>query len=257
MTHARTIEERAARPRPSRLLLAAMVLAAGVEAPAGHARAAAPENDPSIPPPATAPDIAFTDLKAAPHRLSEFRGRVVLLEFWAPWCAPCREGFSFLDALQARHRDNFSVLAVTMEEDGRSIDEFVAAHPSRFVVGRDPEGRSGEAFEVRVLPTSILIDAEGRVAARHEGGTAAVHEAIARDVELLLNGASPAGVSGPAIATQSKRGVIRPWQRGYLADPIMSLDGDVVTRGIEEEIHASKEAAAGTGGVAGGGCGCN
>ena len=52
-------------------------------------------------------------------------------------------------------------------------------------------------------------------------------------------------------------GEIKAWQRGYLADPIMSLDGDAVTRLFKEHIHASKEAAAGDGGASGGGCGCN
>jgi hypothetical protein len=52
-------------------------------------------------------------------------------------------------------------------------------------------------------------------------------------------------------------GPVKAWQRGYLADPIMSLDGDRVTQLLREHIHASKEGAAGNGGPAGGGCGCN
>ena len=50
---------------------------------------------------------------------------------------------------------------------------------------------------------------------------------------------------------------VSPWERGYLADPIMSLDGDPLTKLLREHIHASKEGAAGDGGAAGGGCGCN
>jgi thiol-disulfide isomerase/thioredoxin len=182
---------------------------------------------------------------------------VVLLEFWASWCLPCRKGVPFLDRIQARHeRGGLRVLAVTLEEDMEAVMSFTTTHPGKFLVGRDPSGRAGEIFEVAAMPTSILLDREGRILARFEGGTELVHDRIEEVVEKVMRGETP------AAAAQDKRrrgpkGNLRAWERGYLADPIMNLNGDTLTRAMREHIHSSKEAAAGDGGVAGGGCGCN
>lgn len=213
----------------------------------------------ACPPDVPAPDVAFRDMAGSPHNLSTFRGQVVLLEFWASWCIPCRKGFPFLDDLQARHaKDGVKVLAVTLEEDDDAVKGFLDAHPASFLVGRDPSGKAGEQMEVAAMPTTFLIDREGKIVSRYEGGTEAVHERLRRDVESLL-AARP--VEGTAVVAAKGRrhtkGSVRAWERGFLADPIMNLDGAPLDRAYREHIHASKEAAAGDGGVAGGGCGCN
>src|SRR5262245_41270478 len=124
-------------------------------------------------------DFAFTDLLGRERSLAAARGRVTLLEFWASWCVPCRKGFPFLDALQAKHAGaGLAVVAVTLEEDGDAVREFVESHPAAFLVGRDPSGRAGEIFEVGAIPTALLLDAGGRVLARFEGGTDEVHRQI-------------------------------------------------------------------------------
>ena len=233
------------------LLAAGPVVIAGPAAPAAPVSAA-----PAADSPPDAPDFAFTDLKGAPHRLSAFRGHPVLLEFWASWCVPCRKGFPFLDELAARHAaSGLTVLAVTLEEDDEAVASFVAKYKVRFLIGRDPSGAAGESWEVAVMPTAFLLDAEGHRLARFEGGTDAVHEDMERAVEALNHGEQV--ITGHEAAVRDPKGAVRAWQRGYLADPIMSLDGDTLTRVQREHIHSSKEAAAGDGGVAGGGCGCN
>ena len=74
---------------------------------------------------------------------------------------------------------------------------------------------------------------------------------------LFPTSLAAAGTSVRVSKDLEATGSIKAWQRGYLADPIMSLDGDAVTRLYKDHIHASKEAAAGDGGASGGGCGCN
>ena len=210
-------------------------------------------------PPATdpVPDVAFHDVRGAAHALSEFRGGPVLLDFWASWCAPCRKGFPFLNALQAKHgAAGLKVVGLTLEEDGDAVQAFLAAVPASFLVGRDPSGRAGEIFEVAVMPTSFLLDRDGRVVARFEGGTETVHHEIEAAVAALLAG-QPLEATAASKNPEAAKGSLRAWERGYLADPIMSLDGDVLGRVLKEHVHGSKEAAAGDGGVAGGGCGCN
>ena len=108
------------------------------------------------------------------------------------------------------------------------------------------------------MPTTFLIDREGRVAARFEGGDESVHARIeAAVVTLLAAGTLPPGIDVRVASSLEATGELKAWQRGYLADPIMSLDGDPLSRIIREHIHASKEGASGDGGAAGGGCGCN
>jgi thiol-disulfide isomerase/thioredoxin len=202
-------------------------------------------------------NFEFKELSGASHSLSQLRGHVVLLEFWAPWCVPCRKGFPFLDALEASHQAaGFRVVAITMEEDAESVREFVDSHPAKFLVGMDPSGAGAEMFEVAVMPTAVLLDQQGQILARFEGGTEADHEQIQAAVDAVMSGA-PLPIGASAARRQGPTGNLRAWERGYLADPIMSLDGDPLNKSIREHIHASKEAAAGDGGISGGGCGCN
>jgi Domain of unknown function (DUF4266) len=108
------------------------------------------------------------------------------------------------------------------------------------------------------MPTTFLLDPDGRIAARFEGGDKSVHEKIDAAVATLLAGGSLAPGAGVRVARSLEAtSKIKAWQRGYLADPIMNLDGDPITRLLREHVHSSKEAAAGDGGAAAGGCGCN
>jgi cytochrome c biogenesis protein CcmG/thiol:disulfide interchange protein DsbE len=202
-------------------------------------------------------DFPFTDLKGASHTLAEFRGSPVLLEFWASWCVPCRKGFPFLDQLQAQHEaGGLKVVAITLETDDEAVRSFVSGFQVRFLVGRDPSGRAAELYGVEAMPTAFLLDRDGKTVARFEGGTEEVHGQMEKTVSALMSGEP---LPAPAAAGKKKgpSGNLKAWERGYLADPIMGLDGDPATRVQRDHIHSSKEGAAGDGGVAGGGCGCN
>ncbi len=203
-----------------------------------------------------APDFTFTAVAGGSHSLSEFKGNVVLLEFWASWCIPCRKGFPFLDQLQAKYgAEGFKVVAVSLETDTSAVLNFVTGFDVKFLVGRDPSGRAGELFQVAAMPTALLLDKEGRILARYEGGTDAVHAEEDKSVAAVLRGETLAAQG--AAPRKGPKGNLRAWERGFLADPIMSLDGDPMTRMQRDHIFTSKEGAAGDGGVAGGGCGCN
>lgn len=206
-----------------------------------------------------APDVAIHDLSGKPFSLASLRGKVVVLDFWASWCAPCRKSFPFLNSLQDRHAgEGLQVVGLTLEEDDEGVRKFLEAVPARFTIVRDPSERAGEEFGVVAMPTTILIDRDGRIAARFEGGDESVHGKIEAAAVMLLAGKTLAPGTGVHVAASLEAtGDLKAWQRGYLADPIMNLDGDPLTRLIKEHIHASKEAAAGDGGAAGGGCGCN
>ena len=205
------------------------------------------------------PQLALVSGDGKPVSLASYKGRVVVLDFWASWCAPCRKSFPFLNGLQSRYGpQGLAVVGLTLEEDDAAVAAFLTQVPASFTIARDPTGAAGEALGVVAMPTTFLIDREGRVAARFEGGDESVHAKIeAAAATLLAGGALAAGTDVRVAASLQATGDLKAWERGYLADPIMSLDGDPLTRIIREHVHASKEGASGDGGAAGGGCGCN
>ena len=191
--------------------------------------------------------------------LESLKGQVVVLDFWASWCVPCRTSFPFLDALQARYESQgLRVVGLTLEDNEDAINTFLDAALVRFTIVRDPSGHAGEVFNVVAMPTTFLLDREGRVAARFEGGDKRTHARLESAVSTILSGGALAPGADVRVARSLEAtGSIKAWQRHYLADPIMNLDGDPITRLLREHIHASKEGAAGDGGPSGGGCGCN
>jgi len=206
-----------------------------------------------------APAVRLRQMNDTPFSLESLKGSVVVLDFWAPWCVPCRASFPALDTLQTKYeKQGLRVLGLTLDTNDDAIIAFLNSVPVGFTILRDVSGQAGEAFNVVAMPTTFLLDRQGRVAARFEGGGSAVHAKVEAAAATLLAGGTLSGDVGVRVSSSVQAtGNVKAWQRGYLADPIMSLDGDKLTQVLREHIHASKEAAAGSGGAAGGGCGCN
>ena len=202
-----------------------------------------------------APAIQLKDLAGKPFSLTALKGQVVLVDFWASWCGPCRKSLPELDAIQQRFAaQGLKVVGISLDTDLGAATTFLERVPVQFSILHDPLGQTAETFSVVAMPTTFLIDQEGRIAARFEGGAHAKEEADA--VAALLAGTGTSKEVRVASGLQAT-GTLKAWRRGHLADPIMSLDGDRLSVMLREHIHASKEGAAGNGGAAGGGCGCN
>ena len=125
--------------------------------------------------PAPAPEIAFKDAADKALSLADFRGRLVVLNFWATWCVPCVEEMPALDRLHAAASgEGIEVVAVSVDRGGmRQVAPFFEAHALKALpVYLDPPGASMRAFSVRGLPTTIVVDREGREAGRLEGAAA-------------------------------------------------------------------------------------
>ena len=123
--------------------------------------------------PTPVPDTSFTDPEGGTHSLADYRGKVVLLNFWATWCAPCREEMPSLDALQAElGGDDFQVVAIAAGHNpAPAIEKFLTeAKITNLPVLLDP--RQGLAREMGVMgmPVTILIDRDGNEIARLIGG---------------------------------------------------------------------------------------
>lgn len=96
--------------------------------------------------------------------LSQYRGQVLYLDFWASWCGPCAESFPFMNQLHsALQSQGLAIVAVNLDEQRNDADGFLAKTPARFTIAGDPQGQCPERFGVETMPTSYLIDRQGRV----------------------------------------------------------------------------------------------
>ena len=113
-----------------------------------------------------AEDFAVALLRGEPLRLSEQRGKPVMINFWATWCAPCREEMPAMERLYRRHRDHgFVLLAVSVDTDAALVRPFLDQHKLTFPVALDSKMSLANAYGVRALPSSFLIDRDGNLAA--------------------------------------------------------------------------------------------
>jgi peroxiredoxin len=110
-----------------------------------------------------APDFSLPDLKGATVTLSEYRGKVVLLNLWATWCGPCRREIPSLERLyQMRKDEDFEILAVSLDRTSPSgVASFVAKYRMSFPVLVDPGGKVGKDYWARAIPSSFLLDKKG------------------------------------------------------------------------------------------------
>ncbi len=118
-----------------------------------------------------APDFELTDADGRKVKLSDYKGKVVLLNFWATWCGPCKLEIPWFADFEKRYKDQgFAVLGVSMDEDGwDAVKPYIEAKQVnyRVMVGTDAVGQLYGGVEA--LPTTFLIDREGKIAATHIG----------------------------------------------------------------------------------------
>ncbi len=135
-----------------------------------------------------APDFDLRGLQGTGgHSLSEFRGDVVLINFWASWCGPCRQEIPELEKLWLRYKDDgLVVLSVNVDESARDAEAFLEQSPVSFPVVWDSAGELSNQYHVITLPRSILVDRQGLVRARHDGFDASMAATISNEVAQLL-----------------------------------------------------------------------
>jgi thiol-disulfide isomerase/thioredoxin len=110
------------------------------------------------------PVFEATDLNGQVWRLSDLRGRAVLINFWASWCEPCRAEMPSLQALAQLHGpENLRVLAVNFKEPAPAVQRFVSHTGLNLPVALDPQGQVARQWGITVFPSTVLINAKGRV----------------------------------------------------------------------------------------------
>ncbi len=133
------------------------------------------------------PALALADLDGRRHSLEDYRGKVVLLNFWATWCEPCLEEMPSMQRLERRLAGRpFAILAVNHGESRPRVVEFARRLTLGFPVLLDPNTDAPRAWRVRVLPASFLVDARGRVRYSVVGEMDWTDEAAVETIRRLL-----------------------------------------------------------------------
>lgn len=127
----------------------------------------------------SAPDAAI------PRALAGVEGKVLLVDFWASWCTPCRRSFPWMNEMHEKYREQgLTIVAVNVDRERGAAEEFLRETPARFQLHYDPDGELAEEFGVEAMPTSYLLDSAGNVLARHLGfklAKAPEYEALIRE----------------------------------------------------------------------------
>jgi peroxiredoxin len=118
-----------------------------------------------------AADFTLKDLAGKTVSLSAMRGKVVFLNVWATWCAPCREEMPSIEALYERFRQkrDFVVYAVSQDTDSAAVAPYMRRNGYKFNALLDPQNVVGEAYKVSGIPETFVIGRDGRIVAHHVG----------------------------------------------------------------------------------------
>jgi thiol-disulfide isomerase/thioredoxin len=115
----------------------------------------------------TFPDLAKYNLEGS---LPDTHGKVVLVDFFASWCGPCKESFPAMEELHQKYGDKgLVIIAVNLDKNKADMDEFVQKHPAHFVIVRDAANKLVSEVKIPTMPSSFLLDKEGKVHAFHRG----------------------------------------------------------------------------------------
>jgi peroxiredoxin len=121
-------------------------------------------------PAAVAPDFALPARDGGELRLSELKGQVVMINFWATWCGPCRQEMPLLEQIHSKYEPlGFTMLGVNVEPDSAAAQDWLKNVPVSFPILFDRKSEVSASFGVEAMPSSVLIDREGRVRHVHRG----------------------------------------------------------------------------------------
>jgi thiol-disulfide isomerase/thioredoxin len=138
-------------------------------------------------------DVQLTRLNGQATALAAYRGQVLLVDFWASWCAPCRMAFPFYaDIAERRAAQGFKVVAISIDERFDDAKTFAQRWQLPFEVLHDPQKQAAQAFSVMQIPTSFVLDGEGRVRYNHFGFDPAQMDKLEEEIMLLLGELRPA-----------------------------------------------------------------
>ena len=134
-----------------------------------------------------APDFTLKSNSGKNIKLSELRGQVVMINFWASWCGPCRQEMPLLDQLYQRYQPmGFTLLGVNVEEDSSAADKILKEIPVSFPVLYDNKSKVSESYQVQAMPSTFLIDRDGKLRYLHKGYRPGTEEDYQKQIRELI-----------------------------------------------------------------------
>jgi cytochrome c biogenesis protein CcmG/thiol:disulfide interchange protein DsbE len=131
---------------------------------------------------------AISGRAAEPLDLAQYRGKVVLVDFWASWCEPCRHSFPWLNEMQTKYGDRLFIIGVNVDPERADANRFLAKVPAHFQVIYDPAGKFAAKYDLIGMPSSYLFDTSGTLVDTHIGFSKALTaEREARLQKLLTS----------------------------------------------------------------------
>jgi thiol-disulfide isomerase/thioredoxin len=120
--------------------------------------------------------------------LSGLKGKVVYVDFWASWCGPCRKSFPWMNKINQQYKaEDFVVITVNLDSEMALAKKFLDKYPANFSITYNPEGDIAEAYKVRGMPSSYLIDRKGNIAATHIGFRTSKTTGYEQQIDHLIN----------------------------------------------------------------------
>jgi thiol-disulfide isomerase/thioredoxin len=115
-----------------------------------------------------APPFSLASRAGGQVSLADLKGQVVMINFWASWCGPCRQEFPALDQIYAKYKPmGFTLVAINVESEKADAEKFLSATPASFPILFDPDNTVSGKYGVSAMPTTVLIDRQGRVRWQH------------------------------------------------------------------------------------------
>jgi cytochrome c biogenesis protein CcmG, thiol:disulfide interchange protein DsbE len=119
--------------------------------------------------------------------LSQYRGKVVYLDFWASWCGPCRQSFPWMERMESLYGpEGLVVIAINLDKQRSLAEQFIQQQQPHFTIAFDPQGEVAERYDVQMMPSSYLIDREGQIKLRHQGFQSDKTSLIEAEIRSLL-----------------------------------------------------------------------
>lgn len=115
--------------------------------------------------------------------LEDLKDKLIYVDFWATWCAPCRTSFPWMNEMNKKYKDKgLKILAINLDNKRGRVKTFLEKYPAEFTILYDPEGKTADDFKVKVMPSSYFINDKGEIVGNHFGFRSKDADALEQEI---------------------------------------------------------------------------